>query len=159
MSDGAKKAPSALVDPAGFELLLEGLASGVVANIAQVRAGKLKPDEAADRDDAAVRSLARMLMDEHDSVRLGLPLLGAPLAEALRRSCPDIWTDFPNSADAANPRAALVHASRHFLHDVYRAIRNAARAPEGLSETALRESLAAVAALWMKSITGASDRN
>ena len=52
MSDGAKKAPSALVDPAGFELLLEGLASGVVANIAQVRAGKLKPDEAADRDDA-----------------------------------------------------------------------------------------------------------
>ena len=85
MIEGAKKAPSALVDPAGFELLLEGLASGVVANIAQVRAGKLKPDEAADRDDAAVRSLARMLMDEHDSVRLGLPLLGAPLAEALRK--------------------------------------------------------------------------
>lgn len=42
-----------------FEDFLASIVTGVIQNVVDVRAGKLKPDEASSRDDATVRRLRR----------------------------------------------------------------------------------------------------
>ena len=49
-----------------LEALLADTVRKVLKNLLDVRAGTLTADEAAERDDAAVRSIARILMNEDE---------------------------------------------------------------------------------------------
>ena len=68
----AEKTDPAALSAREFEDFLASIVTGVIQNVVDVRAGTLKPDEASSRDDATVRTLAQILMGEHERIRLML---------------------------------------------------------------------------------------
>lgn len=137
-----------VLDEPAFEAFLCGIANEVFANVLAVRAGKMKPAEAAERDDANVRNLARVLMNEHDRIKPDLPLVGPKLAEEMRKNIPALFRSMPEGVDPENPRAALVHASRMFLSEIYTMMRAFVAEGDKLSPETVRERIEGFAALW-----------
>ena len=84
----AEKTDPAELSAREFEDFLASIVTGVIQNVVDVRAGKLKPDEASSRDDATVRTLAQILMGEHERIRLmlapGTPKPGPELVAAMK---------------------------------------------------------------------------
>ena len=64
----AEKTDPAELSAREFEDFLASIVTGVIQNVVDVRAGELKPDEASSRDDATVRTLAQILMGEHERI-------------------------------------------------------------------------------------------
>lgn len=145
--------PSAELSGSEFEAFLAGIAQSVIRNILAVRSGALKPDEAAEADDATVRTLAQILMGEHERIRLALsgdaPRPGPELLRAMEARDPELFLRLEPGADRANPRSLAVHASRAYLSGIYAMIRAAASEGEALTEAALRARIEALSALWM----------
>ena len=145
----AGQAPARVVlDEPAFEAFLCGIANEVFANMLAVRAGKLKAEEAAERDDANVRNLARVLMGEHDRITAALPLIGPKLAVEMRTNIPALFRGMPKDVDPDNPRALLVHASRMFLSEIYTMMRAFIAEGDKLSPEGVRERIEGSGALW-----------
>ena len=104
----AEKTDPAALSAREFEDFLASIVTGVIQNVVDVRAGKLKPDEASSRDDATVRTLAQILMGEHERIRLMLapdtPKPGPELVAAMKANLPALFRDLPQGVDAGNPR-------------------------------------------------------
>ena len=126
----AEKTDPAALSAREFEDFLASIVTGVIQNVVDVRAGKLKPDEASSRDDATVRTLAQILMGEHERIRLmlapGTPKPGPELVAAMKANLPALFRDLPQGVDAGNPRALMVHAARVFLREIYTMLKAAA---------------------------------
>lgn len=91
----AEKTDPAALSAREFEDFLASIVTGVIQNVVDVRAGKLKPDEASSRDDATVRTLAQILMGEHERIRLmlapGTPKPGPELVAAMKANLPALF--------------------------------------------------------------------
>ena len=67
----------------------------------------------------------------------------------LKRMCTsDIYPSMPEGVDPENPRAALVHASRMFLSEIYTMMRAFVAEGDKLSPETVRERIEGFAALW-----------
>lgn len=103
----AEKTDPAELSAREFEDFLASIVTGVIQNVVDVRAGKLKPDEASSRDDATVRTLAQILMGEHERIRLmlapGTPKPGPELVAAMKANLPALFRDLPQGVDAGIP--------------------------------------------------------
>lgn len=137
-----------LLDEPAFEIFMQGIVREVFRNVLAVRAGTLKPEEAAERDDANVRNLARLLMAEHERMRLALPKTGPALAQAMRENIPALFAKMDEALDGANPRAVMVHASRVFLSDIYMLVRACAAEGEALTPERVEDRIERMAAVW-----------
>ena len=67
----AEKTDSAALSAREFEDFLASIVTGVIQNVVDVRAGKLKPDEASSRDDATVRTHSSYAGAGHAETRSG----------------------------------------------------------------------------------------
>ena len=138
----AEKTDPAALSAREFEDFLASIVTGVIQNVVDVRAGKLKPDEASSRDDATVRTLAQILMGEHERIRLmpapGTPKPGPELVGAMKANLPALFRDLPQGVDAGNPRALMVHASRVFLREIYTMLKAAAAEAASLRRNVLK---------------------
>lgn len=143
-----KPAERVVLDEPAFEAFLCSIANEVFANMLAVRAGNLKPEEAAERDDANVRNLARILMNEHDRITAALPLTGPRLATEMRTNIPALFRGMPTDVDPENPRALLVHASRIFLSEIYTMMRAFIAEGDKLSPEGVRDRIEGFGALW-----------
>ena len=123
-------------DRATLLLTLRLTFEAVFQQIADVRQGKLTPDEAAERDDAAVRAMARVLMGENDAVTTELPYVGGALVEKLRAAEPQLF----EGVESDNPRALMVGVCRRFMKEIARARESASerRRKEGTGPGARR---------------------
>lgn len=137
-----------LLDEPAFEIFMQGIAREVFKNVVAVRSGKMKPEEAAARDDANVRNLARLLMNEHDRMRLSLPKTGPALAFAMRENIPALFAKMDQAVDAANPRALMVHASRVFLSEIYTLVRACAAEGDALTPEMAEDRIERMTAVW-----------
>lgn len=140
-------------DRATLLLTLRLTFEAVFQQIADVRQSKLTPDEAAERDDAAVRAMARVLMGENDAVTTELPYVGGELVEKLRAAEPQLF----EGVESENPRALMVGACRTFMREVYGTIRDIVRANPPLSEDEKKERVLGLVALWERRFTGSTD--
>lgn len=161
VADAARAAlqgEKAVLTSRDFQEFLAGIATGVIRNVLEVRAGKLKPDEAGERDDATVRQLAQILMGEHDRIRLapeaGSPEPGPALVAEMQKNLPALFRGLPAGADPKNPRALMVHAARVFLREIYAMVKAAAADGEKLTDQVLRVRIERLAAVWAARFTG-----
>lgn len=154
------KGEKAAIGAEEFRTFLAGIVTGVLEHVLDVRSGKLKPEEASELDDATVRTLAQILMDEHEKVRLDLkgcgPKPGPELVDEIKRNLPALFRDLPEGTDAGNPRALMVHAARVFLREIYSMIRSAAKEGDDLSVESLKIRIDRVAAVWAERFLGDS---
>lgn len=142
-----------------LETLLADTVRRVLQNILDVRAGTLTADEAAERDDAAVRAIARILMNEDDRVTLTLPSCGPALVEEMRENIPALFKDMPREA-GENPRAAMVHAARVFQREVYTMLRACLSQGEcDVQDEKLEECFEGFCSVWLVRFTGGRLRN
>ena len=141
-----------------FEEFLAGIVTGVIRNVTAVRAGELSAEDASGRDDATVRTLAQILMGEHERIRLvvnaGTPKPGPELVEAMRTNLPALFRDMEPGADSGNPRALMVHAARVFLREIYTMLRAAASEGTALSAESLRLRIGRIAFVWTERFLG-----
>lgn len=144
----ALEGEAAVLDAASFEGFLAGIARTVLANVGEVRAGKLSAEDAAKRDDATVRSLAQVLMGEHAKIRAELPATGPALVKEMEENIPALFRQLPEGADRANPRAMMVHACRIFLSELYTMIRACAAEGDRLTPQMLKDRIEGFAAVW-----------
>ena len=153
----AEKTDPAALSAREFEDFLASIVTGVIQNVVDVRAGKLKPDEASSRDDATVRTLAQILMGEHERIRLmlapGTPKPGPELVAAMKANLPALFRDLPQGVDAGNPRALMVHASRVFLREIYTMLKAAAAGGE-LTPERLKVRIERTAFVWGERFLG-----
>ncbi len=145
----APKEP-ARFDEAAFRAMLAGTLAGVVRSALEVRSGTLKPEDAADRDDASVRVLARILMKEHEGVETKLPLAGTALVESLRAREPELTA---GAASDGNPRGLMVAACRALLSDAYAEARKLL-ASGALTADAYGAALEAFSLRWERRFLG-----
>ena len=107
-----------------------------------------------------MRTLAQILMDEHEKIRLDLkgcgPKPGPELVDEIKRNLPALFRDLPEGTDAGNPRALMVHAARVFLREIYSMIRSAAKEGDDLSVESLKIRIDRVAAVWAERFLGDS---
>lgn len=154
------KGEKAAIGAEEFRTFLAGIVTGVLEHVLDVRSGKLKPEEASELDDATVRTLAQILMDEHEKIGLDLkgcgPKPGPELVDEIKRNLPALFRDLPEGTDAGNPRALMVHAARVFLRDIYSMIRSAAKEGDDLSVESLKIRIDRVAAVWAERFLGDS---
>lgn len=141
-----------------LEALLADTVRGVLRNILDVRAGKLTADEAAERDDAAVRSIARILMNEDERFVLTLPVCGPALVDDMRANIPALFRELPAEA-GGNPRAAMVHAARVFQREIYTMLRACLSQSEDAEEKKLEECFEGFCSVWLVRFTGGRLRN
>lgn len=142
-----------------LEALLADTVRKVLKNLLDVRAGTLTADEAAERDDAAVRSIARILMNEDERFAVTLPACGPQLVADMRENIPALFHDQPAEA-AENPRAAMVHAARVFQRETYtmlRACLSQGECDEG--DEKLAECFEGFCSVWLVRFTGGRLRN
>jgi hypothetical protein len=153
----AEKTDPAALSAREFEDFLASIVTGVIQNVVDVRAGKLKPDEASSRDDATVRTLA-ILMGEHERIRLtlapGTPKPGPELVAAMKANLPALFRDLPQGVDAGNPRALMVHASRVFLREIYTMLKAAAAEGGELTPERLKVRIERTAFVWGERFLG-----
>ena len=146
----AEKTDPAALSAREFEDFLASIVTGVIQNVVDVRAGKLKPDEASSRDDATVRTLAQILMGEHERIRLmlapGTPKPGPELVAAMKANLQGV--------DAGNPRALMVHASRVFLREIYTMLKAAAAEGGELTPERLKVRIERTAFVWGERFLG-----
>ena len=156
--DGQQKAEPAELSARDFQDFLAGIVTGVIQNVVAVRAGQLKPDEASGRDDATVRTLAQILMGEHERIRLMLapetPKPGPDLVAAMKQNLPALFKDLPQGVDAGNPRALMVHASRVFLREIYTMLKAAAAEGGDLTPERLKLRIERIAFVWAERFLG-----
>ena len=154
----AEKTDPAALSAREFEDFLASIVTGVIQNVVDVRAGKLKPDEASSRDDATVRTLAQILMGEHERIRLmlapGTPKPGPELVAAMKANLPALFRDLPQGVDAGNPRALMVHASRVFLREIYTMLKAAAAEGSELTPERLKVRIERTAFVWGERFLG-----
>lgn len=154
----AEKTDPAALSAREFEDFLASIVTGVIQNVVDVRAGKLKPDEASSRDDATVRTLAQILMGEHERIRLmlapGTPKPGPELVAAMKANLPALFRDLPQGVDAGNPRALVVHASRVFLREIYTMLKAAAAEGGELTPERLKVRIERTAFVWGERFLG-----
>ena len=154
----AEKTDPAALSAREFEDFLASIVTGVIQNVVDVRAGKLKPDEASSRDDATVRTLAQILMGEHERIRLmlapGTPKPGPELVAAMKANLPALFRDLPQGVDAGNPRALMVHASRVFLREIYTMLKAAAAEGGELTPERLKVRIERTAFVWGERFLG-----
>lgn len=147
----AEKTDPAALSAREFEDFLASIVTGVIQNVVDVRAGKLKPDEASSRDDATVRTLAQILMGEHERIRLmlapGTPKPGPELVAAMK-------ANLPQGVDAGNPRALMVHAARVFLREIYTMLKAAAAEGGELTPERLKVRIERTAFVWGERFLG-----
>ncbi len=137
----------------GFEAYLCSIAVSVFENVMAVRAGKMKPAEAAESDDALVRTLARILMNEDERCDVCLPLKGIALLDALKANEAALFAKTPADIDPANPRAMMVVAVRSYLAAVYAFLRRTL-ADETLAPERLGAEVEKFAAFWSRRLMG-----
>ena len=93
------KGEKASIGAEEFRTFLAGIVTGVLEHVLDVRSGKLKPEEASELDDATVRTLAQILMDEHEKIHLDLkgcgPKPGPELVDEIKRNLPALFRDLP----------------------------------------------------------------
>lgn len=154
------KGEKAAIGADEFQTFLAGIVTGVLEHVLDVKSGKLKPEEASELDDATVRTLAQILMGEHEKIRIDLkgcgPKPGPELVEEIKTNLPALFKDLPEGTDAGNPRALMVHASRVFLKEIYSMIRSAAKDGDDLSVESLKLRIDRVAAVWAERFLGDS---
>ena len=154
----AEKTDPAALSAREFEDFLASIVTGVIQNVVDVRAGKLKPDEASSRDDATVRTLAQILMGEHERIRLmlapGTPKPGPELVAAMKANLPALFRDLPQGVDAGNPRALMVHAARVFLREIYTMLKAAAAEGGELTPERLKVRIERTAFVWGERFLG-----
>lgn len=154
----AEKTDPAALSAREFEDFLASIVTGVIQNVVDVRAGKLKPDEASSRDDVTVRTLAQILMGEHERIRLMLapdtPKPGPELVAAMKANLPALFRDLPQGVDAGNPRALMVHASRVFLREIYTMLKAAAAEGGELTPERLKVRIERTAFVWGERFLG-----
>ena len=150
----AEKTDPAALSAREFEDFLASIVTGVIQNVVDVRAGKLKPDEASSRDDATVRTLAQILMGEHERIRLmlapGTPKPGPELVAAMKANLPALFRDLPQGVDAGNPRALMVHAAR----EIYTMLKAAAAEGGELTPERLKVRIERTAFVWGERFLG-----
>lgn len=161
LADAARAAlqgEKAVLTARDFQDFLAGIVTGVIRNVLEVRAGRLKPEEAGERDDATVRQLAQILMGEHERIRLapaeGAPESGPELVAEMERNLPALFRNLPEGADPKNPRALMVHAARVFLREIYAMVKAAAADGEKLTDAVLRVRIERLAAIWAARFSG-----
>ena len=143
-----------------FEGFLAGIVREVIRHVLDVRAGRLKPEEASDMDDATVRTLAQILMGEHEKIRLvpggSAPTPGPELASAMLLNLPSLFRELPAASLAGNPRPLMVHAARVFLKETYAMLRAAAAEGTELTDERLRIRIDRLAGVWAERVLGDS---
>ena len=144
----AEKTDPAELSAREFEDFLASIVTGVIQNVVDVRAGKLKPDEASSRDDATVRTLAQILMAP------GTPKPGPELVAAMKANLPALFRDLPQGVDAGNPRALMVHAARVFLREIYTMLKAAAAEGGELTPERLKVRIERTAFVWGERFLG-----
>lgn len=151
----AEKTDPAELSAREFEDFLASIVTGVIQNVVDVRAGKLKPDEASSRDE---RTLAQILMGEHERIRLmlapGTPKPGPELVAAMKANLPALFRDLPQGVDAGNPRALMVHAARVFLREIYTMLKAAAAEGGELTPERLKVRIERTAFVWGERFLG-----
>ncbi|MDO5531176.1 hypothetical protein [Sutterella sp.] len=158
MTEATEKAPeNCVLNDENLPGFLAGICLGVVANVRDVREKKIRPEEAADRDDATVRMLAQILMGEHERIRLetspGMPKPGPELLEALVEREPGLFAHLPaGSTRGGNPRALMVEAARSFLSDTYSTLRALWRSPS-LTNDLMDSTIAEFGTKWAARLT------
>lgn len=159
-AEGAKRTERAELDAGAFEDFLAGIVREVIRHVVDVRAGKLKPEEASELDDATVRTLAQILMGEHEKLVLkpGVagPKPGPELVSEMLRNLPSLFRDLPPGSLAGNPRPLMVHAARVFLKEIYAMLRAAAAEGTELSEERLRLRIGRLSSVWVERFLGDS---
>lgn len=142
-----------------LEALLAQTVRKVLQNLLDVRAGTLTADEAAERDDASVRTIARILMNEDERFKVTLPAVGSQLIEDMRANTPALFRDQPAEA-AENPRAAMVHATRVYQREIYTMLRACLSQGDGTAdEEKLADCFEGFTSVWLVRFTGGRLRN
>lgn len=146
------------LDAGAFEDFLAGIVREVIQHVVGVRAGRLRPEEASDLDDATVRTLAQILMGEHEKIVLvpgaDGPKPGPELVGEMLRNLPALFRDLPPASLAGNPRPLMVHAARVFLRETYAMLKAAAAEGTDLSEANLRLRIGRLSAVWAERFLG-----
>ena len=105
-----------------------------------------------------MRTLAQILMGEHERIRLmlapGTPKPGPELVAAMKANLPALFRDLPQGVDAGNPRALMVHAARVFLREIYTMLKAAAAEGGELTPERLKVRIERTAFVWGERFLG-----